>query len=164
MDCLGFTGGGFFNKNNSCYGVIVGGCRNSVSCGTPAQVQTRQFIGGGQSNLVSGSASSIVGGQQNTSSGNYSFIGGGFNNTSSTDLGTIVGGENNRLNHNDSHILGSDIISHAVCTSHVNNLTVSGSTPLGNAVVIMRGLPTIDPVVEGQLWNNSGVLSVSSVP
>ena len=37
----------------------------------------------------------------------------------------------------------------------VTTLTTSGA-------VIMTGLPTSDPVVAGQLWSNSGVLTVSA--
>lgn len=36
------------------------------------------------------------------------------------------------------------------------NLTATGS------VVILSGLPTSDPTVAGQLWSNSGVLTVSA--
>lgn len=37
----------------------------------------------------------------------------------------------------------------------VNDLTVAD-------VVIFSGLPTSDPAVAGQLWNNAGVLTVSA--
>ena len=37
----------------------------------------------------------------------------------------------------------------------VNDLTVAD-------VVIFSGLPTSDPLVAGQLWSNSGVLTVSA--
>ena len=37
----------------------------------------------------------------------------------------------------------------------VNDLTVAD-------VVIFSGLPTSDPLVAGQLWNNAGVLTVSA--
>lgn len=37
----------------------------------------------------------------------------------------------------------------------VTDLTTSGT-------VILSGLPTSDPSVAGQLWNNSGVLTVSA--
>ena len=39
----------------------------------------------------------------------------------------------------------------------VNDLTVAD-------VVIFSGLPTADPEVAGQLWSNSGVLTVSAGP
>jgi hypothetical protein len=32
----------------------------------------------------------------------------------------------------------------------------------GSGVVMMPGLPTSDPHVVGQVWNNSGVLTVSA--
>ena len=37
----------------------------------------------------------------------------------------------------------------------MTNLTASGT-------VILSGLPTSDPAVAGQLWSNSGVLTVSA--
>ena len=37
----------------------------------------------------------------------------------------------------------------------ITDLTASG-------VVILSGLPTADPLVAGQLWSNSGVLTVSA--
>ena len=56
--------------------------------------------------------------------------------------------------------MGSCIITHAACTTHVNNLTVSGSSG-GTSVVMMKGLPTSDPGNTGQLWNDSGTLKIS---
>jgi hypothetical protein len=38
-----------------------------------------------------------------------------------------------------------------------------GQTPPGG-VVMMPGLPTEDPLVEGQVWNQGGVLRVSAGP
>lgn len=38
----------------------------------------------------------------------------------------------------------------------VANLTATGS------VIILSGLPTANPAVAGQLWSNSGVLTVSA--
>ena len=38
----------------------------------------------------------------------------------------------------------------------------SGSTLSTTGVVILSGLPTSDPTNAGQLWNNSGVLTVSA--
>lgn len=40
--------------------------------------------------------------------------------------------------------------------------TISGATTLSNASIIMSALPTSDPSVAGQLWSNSGVLTVSA--
>ena len=42
-------------------------------------------------------------------------------------------------------------------TGNVTATTVSVS-----GTVIMSGLPTADPMVVGQLWSNSGVLTVSA--
>ena len=40
-------------------------------------------------------------------------------------------------------------------TTSITDLTASGA-------VIFSGLPTSDPAVAGQLWNNAGVLTVSA--
>jgi hypothetical protein len=39
---------------------------------------------------------------------------------------------------------------------------VSAVTVTATGAVIFSGLPTSDPSVAGQLWNNSGVLTVSA--
>lgn len=41
-------------------------------------------------------------------------------------------------------------------TTSVTSLTVTGGT------VIMTGLPTTNPAVAGQLWNDAGTLKVSA--
>lgn len=40
-------------------------------------------------------------------------------------------------------------------STSITNLAASG-------VVLMTGLPTVDPEVVGQLWNNGGVVTVSA--
>jgi hypothetical protein len=40
--------------------------------------------------------------------------------------------------------------------------TISSTAVFSNTVVKMTGLPTSDPSVTGQLWNNSGVLTISA--
>lgn len=39
---------------------------------------------------------------------------------------------------------------------------VDATTLSASGVVTLSGLPTSDPTVAGQLWNNSGVLTVSA--
>ena len=39
---------------------------------------------------------------------------------------------------------------------------VTAVTVTATGAVIFSGLPTSDPTVAGQLWNNSGVLNVSA--
>ena len=136
-------GSGNTISNYTCAKVIVGGRLNSISSTTSAY----SFIGGGCRNKVTGTSAVIVGGTLNTASAACSFIGGGENN-------------NILSTHTDSFIVGSNIISHATCTTHVNNLTVSGSAA-GTSVVMMRGLPTSDPSNVGQLWNDGGTLKIS---
>jgi hypothetical protein len=40
--------------------------------------------------------------------------------------------------------------------------SVTATTLSASGVVILSGLPTADPAVAGQLWNDSGVLTVSA--
>jgi hypothetical protein len=49
-------------------------------------------IGGGNANLCSGFAGSIVGGSSNISNNNYTFVGGGLSNTASSPYAIITGG------------------------------------------------------------------------
>jgi hypothetical protein len=41
-------------------------------------------------------------------------------------------------------------------------ITASGDVTLSGAVVSMASLPTSDPAVAGQLWNDAGTLKVSA--
>jgi len=42
------------------------------------------------------------------------------------------------------------------------DLTVSGDSSIDGASIIMANLPTSDPSVAGQIWSDSGVLTVSA--
>ncbi len=42
------------------------------------------------------------------------------------------------------------------------DLTTTGDVTVDGTTVIISDLPTSDPGVVGQLWNNAGVLSVSA--
>jgi len=42
------------------------------------------------------------------------------------------------------------------------DLTTTGTVTIDGTTVVISDLPTSDPGVAGQLWNNSGVLSVSA--
>lgn len=42
------------------------------------------------------------------------------------------------------------------------DLEVTGESNIDGATIILANLPTADPEVVGQLWNNSGVLTVSA--
>ena len=44
----------------------------------------------------------------------------------------------------------------------VTDLTTTGTVTIDGATVIISDLPTADPTVAGQLWSNSGVLTVSA--
>lgn len=40
--------------------------------------------------------------------------------------------------------------------------STSGTVTINGTTVIISDLPTLDPSVEGQLWNNAGTLAVSA--
>jgi len=44
------------------------------------------------------------------------------------------------------------------------DLTTTGTVTVDGTTVVIADLPETDPEVVGQLWNNSGVLSVSAGP
>ena len=57
------------------------------------------------------------------------------------------------LDNNFRHFTGSHAITGSLTIS--TNLTVEGS------IVSLAALPTVDPAVVGQLWNDAGTLKVS---
>ena len=59
----------------------------------------------------------------------------------------------NELDNNFRHFTGSHAITVSLTIS--TNLTVEGS------IVSLAALPTSDPAVVGQLWNDAGTLKVS---
>ena len=59
----------------------------------------------------------------------------------------------NELDNNFRHFTGSHSITGSLTIS--TNLTVEGS------IVSLAALPTSDPAVVGQLWNDAGTLKVS---
>jgi hypothetical protein len=77
---------------------IVGGFNNTI------QLSDAAFIGAGNNNYIRGQSSVILGGTNNTI-GSVSFQ---RNNCS------ILGGINNTIQHNSSHIIGSNITSVAL--------------------------------------------------
>ena len=58
------------------------------------------------------------------------------------------------LDNNFRHFTGS----HAITGS----LTISADLTVEGSVVSLAALPTVDPAVAGQLWNDAGTLKVSS--
>ena len=44
----------------------------------------------------------------------------------------------------------------------VTTLTTTGTVTINGTEIIISDLPTADPTVAGQLWSNSGVLTVSA--
>lgn len=49
-----------------------------------------------------------------------------------------------------------------VAVNTTDTQTISGAKTFSNAVTKMTALPTADPHVVGQLWANSGVVTVSA--
>ena len=145
-----FLGGGQFNYMNTAKSVIVGGECNRINRPT----------------MVTSTHSGIVSGFCNNLTASRAVIGAGCKNQIS-ETGTssgILAGDENTITHACSFVVGANITSHASCTTHVNNLTVSGSNGggAGASIVIMRGLPTSDPTNVGQVWNDSGTLKISA--
>ena len=83
---------------------------------------------GGVDNSITGAGSTVVNGSDNDIDGDYAFVGNGFNNKifSGGDYGAILAGQNNTLNHQESFILGSNIISHLSGFTYVNNISSIG--------------------------------------
>ena len=156
---MNFIGGGTNNTISSNYNQknsIVGGQSNSISNGYSS------FIGGGQQNEVGGRCAVIVGGYDNNISPYcaFSFIGGGCKNTVTGKCSGILGGINNTVSCTNSFIIGSNITANRTCTTYLNNLHTKGTSG-GNSVIILDNLPTSNPGVTGQLWNDSGTLKIS---
>ena len=53
-----------------------------------------------------------------------------------------------------------DVTKNATTGTETENISISHDGT--NSVVIFKDLPTSDPAVAGQLWSNSGVLTVSA--
>jgi hypothetical protein len=114
--------GGYQNiiRDDAKYSSIVGGSGNIIDGNNVGAGQSgRMFIGGGRDNTLSGS--------------NYSNIVGGYNNTINTSIySSIIGGESNIVNHNHSHIIGSNITSVSANTTHVERFNI-GTIDSGSA-------------------------------
>ncbi len=57
-------------------------------------------------------------------------------------------------------VLATFGVTTTVTTLNATNLSVGTLT--SNGAVILQDLPTTDPTVEGQLWNDTGTLKVSA--
>lgn len=109
----GFIGGGYGNLIDiaSDLNVVVGGYKNQAGDKNPSDtidshyVDSRVFVGGGDSNWAREELSVIVGGYHNKTESASTFIGGGENNIISHEsedlpasLSVIVGGKNDTIN------------------------------------------------------------------
>jgi len=85
------SGGGGFGFENQVLAdyTTVGGGRSNVASGTHATV------GGGGSSIASGPFATVAGGVENFAGGDYSTVGGGSGNTVPATFATISGGVNN---------------------------------------------------------------------
>ena len=141
--------------------VIAGGKFNQIiTCGA----STTSFIGAGQGNSltgtnfagnslfanVSGLNNAVVAGYDVDIYGCQSFIGSGFLNTICGDYSSIITGCSNNNNHNNSHIVGSDITTVSGNMLHANTLYLSAAA-----------LPTTDPGVSGVVWRDGTDLKIS---
>jgi hypothetical protein len=94
---------------------------NSVS-------QSFASVLGGYNNNVSGAGSTTVNGEDNDIAGDFAFIGNGYNNkiTVDGDFSAILGGSNNLISHENSFALGSNLSSHSINFTYVNNISATG--------------------------------------
>jgi hypothetical protein len=69
------------------------------------------------------------------------------------------------LDNNFRHFTGSHAITGSLTVSSgitsTGGLTTTGSVDLVATSILMVGLPTSDPAVTGQLWNDAGTVKVS---
>jgi hypothetical protein len=104
-------------------------------------------IAGGNANLCSGFAGSIVGGSSNISNNNYTFVGGGLSNTASSPYAIITGGYSNTsagyLNFIGGGFTNSGTSSSAVTTqSGTMNATTAVTLSGSNANIKVGQLVT----------------------
>jgi hypothetical protein len=95
---------GYLNETCDSFSAIVGGETNYISSGSSSAEWS--FIGGGQNNVITGSAANgfIGGGDTNEVTGEYGVIGGGYTNTLSAEYGVLVGGLNNTVSGEGGYI------------------------------------------------------------
>ena len=136
--------GGFRNSASGCYATIGGGSCNNVSCDNGT-------VSGGCCNSVCGSVSVIAGGCSNDNCGYHATISGGANNTiTSGDYSSIVSGCQNVVNHDNSHVIGSEITTTSSNFTYVNNIQSLG------AVNAAQGVPSGDSPTTGFSFGEDG--------
>jgi hypothetical protein len=66
--------------------------------------------------------------------------------------------------YSDGTVVGSINVSSSQTATITGSLTVeaSGNVTFSTQEVVMDSLPTSDPSIAGQLWNNAGIVNVSS--
>jgi hypothetical protein len=64
-----------------------------------------------------------------------------------------------KLGQTNGRGLNADTLDNVEGSQYARN---DAANDFSHAVVIMSALPTTDPVVAGQLWNNLGVLNISA--
>ncbi len=137
------------------YGTVGGGVANRAgdNAGTPSDA-AYATVGGGQSNVAAGTASSISGGAINTASASYATVGGGFSNTAggsaatvaggwqnnaASDYATIAGGRTNTASGNYATVCGGDTNTASGTSSFVGGGTNNSATTTRASVVCGSG-------------------------
>ena len=139
---------------NAMFGFIGGGVNNTACNSTNGCLSAGAVVAGGIGNNTTGGTWDLAScnftvAPTTCNAGLYSFVGGGLQNQSSGDFSGILGGQcNNMALCNNSFIVGSCITANRVCTTFVNNLSIT-NIPTSSA-----GLPS------GAVWNNAGVLNI----
>lgn len=157
-----FIGGGYNNlidsyddPNDVSYSTIVGGKDNYT-------MESRVFIGGGESNLADEDWTVVTGGKDNETRGYYGFAGGGHNNkvgTFHTDgfASTISGGNDNSISGEYSFIGGGK--SNSVIHSLTGYNTISGG--LSNEINATKS--TISGGDNNTITNSIDVISGATI-
>jgi len=123
---------------------------------------------GGTTNLSDGShicigrlagANEVAGNNTFNGSGSIS-IGSASNTDTTVGSGSIAIGAGAKTPFNESVAIGAGVITTATAQILIGNSTTAHVYMRKN--VSMTGLPTSDPLVSGQLWNNGGVLTIST--
>lgn len=168
-------GGKYHDIYGVCRSSIIGGCSNSST-----YIGDSSILAGCNNFICEANGSTIIGGHDGTIrdnicnssivSGAHNYIGDNLHNSA------IVGGYRNCIINNscDSSIVASRYSClNSSCHSAIiggTSLTLSGQNDTVlvpnlqsvGGTVIFNNLPGSDPNVVGQLWNNSGILTVSA--
>lgn len=110
--------------------------QKSRSANTQVASGTDSTVGGGLNNTASQTAATVAGGTTNTASGSAATVGGGTSNTASNSNSTVAGGTGNTASGNYSNVAGGNANTAGGAGSHVgggisNNASGSFGTIAG---------------------------------